>query len=362
LALLLVAAIAAHATRDYENVVGYTFGEYVTEFDKNYDSAIDRAAHKSTFDRNLAEIIRHNADSSQTWKAGVNQFTDMTPEQMKVFFGYNAQMASVRRETMPKAPVHHFTGELPDSVDWRSKGIVTPVKNQGGCGSCWAFAAIEGIETAVAQGTGKLLTLSPQNLVSCAMNPHHCGGTGGCGGATAEIGFGYTIEKGVSSESVYPYRAVTGTCQELAKAAKIKDFVKLIENNYTDVVYAVANVGPVAVNVDAGPWGSYSSGVFTGCRWNDIDINHVVQVVGYGTDAARGKDYWIVRNSWGPGWGEKGYMRMEKHSDGDHSKWCGPDTRPQDGTGCDGGPSVITACGSCGLWYDVSYATGGSLV
>jgi len=365
--LVLLAAVAVLAAgRDYENVNGYTFEEYVREFGKQYESEQDEAVHRMIFTRNLEEIIRHNSDRSQTWKKGVNQFTDLSTQEMKAYFGYNAAMADARRASTPLASSSSSAiptrpvSELPDSIDWRTKGIVSPVKNQGSCGSCWAFAATESIETAVAQTTGKILVLSTQNIVSCAPNPHHCGGTGGCGGATAEIGFEYTAAKGISSEAVYPYQGVTGTCKELAKAAHIKGFVKLIENNYTDVVNAVANVGPVAINIDANSWGSYSSGVFSGCQFRDIDINHVVQVVGYGTDTTRNKDYWIVRNSWGSGWGEKGYMRLEKHSDGDHNKWCGPDTRPQDGTGCDGGPSRITVCGSCGLWYDVSYATGGS--
>jgi len=278
----------------------------------------------------------------------------------KKMFGYNKVMARSLRASAASAPVSHHVGPLPASVDWRTKGVVSPVKDQGGCGSCWAFAATEAIETAVAQATGKILALSTQNVVSCAMNPHHCGGTGGCSGATADIAFSYVALKSISSEAEYPYRAVTGTCQERTKTAKINGFVKLIENNYTDVVNALANVGPLAINVDASDWSSYSSGVYTDCQFRDVDIDHVVQLVGYGTDG--GRDYWIVRNSWGPFWGENGYIRIEKHSDGDQKKWCAPDTQPSDGTGCDGGPSTVTVCGSCGLWYDASYATGGSIL
>jgi cathepsin L len=323
-----------------------------------------RVVHRMIYERNVEEILRHNADPTQTWKKGVNQFTDLSREEMKAYFGYNAAMARARRASMESAPFSTVpAGEIPTSMDWRDKGIVSPVKNQGGCGSCWAFAATEAMETSVAQTTGHLpVALSTQNVVSCALNPHHCGGTGGCGGATAEIAFDYVAQKGISSEAAYPYRAQTGTCKEIAKVAKIDKFVKLAENNYTELINTLATVGPLAVNVDANPWGSYSSGVFTGCQFRDIDVNHVVQVVGYGTDTTRGKDYWIVRNSWGTGWGEKGYIRLERHSDGDMKKWCGPDTRPQDGTGCDGGPSQITVCGSCGIWYDSSYAVGGKLV
>jgi len=250
--------------------------------------------------------------------------------------------------------------QLPDRVDWREKNVVTPVKNQGSCGSCWAFATTEGVESCVAQATGKLLTLSAQDVTSCTKNPQHCGGTGGCGGATAELGFDQVAKGGIALEKDYPYTAQTGTCKtSVPKAARVKGFVKLIENNYTDLINAIANVGPIAVSVAADPWMMYGGGVFTGCApggTRQVVINHAVQLVGYGVDA--GRDYWLVRNSWGGSWGERGYIRMLRHSDGDKSKWCNPDNRPQDGSGCDGGPASITVCGSCGIWYDSCYATG----
>jgi len=270
-------------------------------------------------------------------------------------------MSRTMRASMPVAPPSNVRLEdLPDRVDWREKKIVTPVKDQGGCGSCWAFAAVETIESMLIQATGKTVLLSTQNMVSCTPNPQHCGGTGGCAGATCELGYQYVADKGIASEKDYPYRAQTGKCDETKpKSAHIHSFVKLPENNYTALVTAVATIGPMAVSVDAGPWMSYSSGVFDRCGLTRIVINHAVQAVGYGT--AGGKDYWIVRNSWGSFWGESGYIRLFKHSDGD-MKWCGPDPSPQDGTGCDGGPPVVTVCGSCGIWYDTSYPLGASLV
>jgi len=353
----LIAAVAARISME-ENLQDFTFDEYLKTFGKSYSDATDYALHEAQFFEKLAEIIRHNADKSQTWKMGVNQFTDMNMEEMKAMFGYNAKMADSRRASMPRAPqVHMAASQIPTSVDWRDKGCISPVKNQGGCGSCWAFGAVETIESFVQINTGKLPILSPQNVVSCAKNPQHCGGTGGCGGATAEIAFDWA-KGGIASEQAYPYQARDTPCKDsVAKTAKVTGFVKLIENNYTDLIVNLAAVGPMAVNVDASPWSGYSSGVFTRCKFNEIDINHVVQVVGYGTDASGG-DYWLIRNSWGASWGEKGYMRLQRHSDGDMKKWCGPDHRPQDGTGCDGGPPVVTVCGSCGIWYDTSYPTG----
>jgi cathepsin L len=361
IACLAITATALLTNR--EKPQGYTFEQYVVDFEKTYSSGEEYASRRAIFLRNIADIINHNGDASQTYKKGVNQFTDYSPAQLKQFFGYNEQIATAARSNARIADIAPIdVKDLPSAVDWRDKGVVSPVKNQGGCGSCWAFAGTEAIETAVAQATGKVLALSTQNVVSCALNPHHCGGTGGCNGATADIAYGYVADRGIASEADYPYRARTGTCNEtIAKTAKIGGFVKIAENNYTQLITALATVGPLAVNVDASIWSSYSSGVFTGCPFNEVDINHVVQVVGYGHDDAKNKDYWIARNSWGAVWGEKGYMRLERHSDGGQS-WCSPDHKPSDGTGCDGGPSVITVCGSCGIWYDASYATGGSIL
>jgi cathepsin L len=362
--LLSVVAVAlAVRSGNFEEVEGYTFEEYIQDFNKQYTSEEDRALHQAVFEVKLREVVEHNADDSQTWKKGVNQFTDMTEKEFSAFKGLNRAQLSARRNAMPSANIR-YSNSLPDSVDWRTKNAISPVKNQGGCGSCWAFAATESIESSVFLNTGKMPILSPQNIVSCTPNPQHCGGTGGCDGATPELAFNYTKSKNIASEQDYPYQARTGTCKEGKKTATVDGYVKLGENDYNDLVQAVANVGPIAVSVDANSWGSYSSGVFTGCPKapRNVIIDHAVQLVGYGTDATRKLDYWIVRNSWGGSWGEKGYIRMEKHSDGDKSKWCAIDNRPQDGSGCDGGPPQVTVCGSCGIWYDNSYATGGKLL
>jgi len=365
--LILLALLGLAWANRFENVEGYTFEDYSIDFGKTYESEADRVAHKAIFEQNLMNIIRHNADEGQTYKMAVNQFTDMSRAEFKSTLGYSMSMAQAKRAKMQYAPSNtKFTlADLPTSVDWRNvkPAILTPVKNQGACGSCWAFAATQSIEANVAQNTGKLLTMSPQNVVSCTPNPHHCGGSGGCNGATAELAFDYVSDKGIASNQAYPYRAVTGTCDEsIPKVARIKSYVKLIENNYTDLMVAVATVGPVAVSVDASSWGGYGSGIFTGCpgQGANVDINHAVQLVGYGSQG--GRDYWIVRNSWGAGWGEGGFIRILRHSDGDKNKWCNVDRTPGDGSGCDGGPSQITACGSCGIWYDNCYPTGGSLV
>jgi len=355
IAVVLCAVAVQAMWANMEQPQGYSFEHYLFDFEKTYDTPEEYELHKTIFELRVAEVIAHNADSTQSWKKGVNKFTDMTMEQFRMHLGHSSSMSQTMRSSMPLADLPTIDS-LPDSVDWRTKKIITPVKDQGGCGSCWAFAAVETIEAMYTQATGNTLIMSPQNMVSCTPNPQHCGGTGGCAGATSELGYQYVADKGLAAEKDYPYRGVTGKCDETKpKSVHIHSFVKLPENNYTALVTAVATIGPIAVSVDAEPWMSYSSGVFTGCGLNRIDINHAVQAVGYGT--ASGKDYWIVRNSWGGFWGESGYIRLFKHSDGD-MKWCGPDPSPADGTGCDGGPPVVTVCGSCGIWYDSSYPIG----
>jgi len=365
-AVIAVVALAICASAwDLEAPHAMTFDDYLVEFGKSYSDETSYFTHMRIFERSRDEVVAHNADTSQTWKKGINQFSDMTETERSQFFGLNRHIIN-KNLMLNHEDFHYDLNTLPDSVDWRTKNVVSPVKNQGGCGSCWAFAATETIESNVAMNTGKAPPLlSTQNMVSCTPNPQHCGGTGGCDGATAELGMEYVKQKGIASEADYPYTARTGSCNEgKKKTASISGWVKLIENNYTDLVVAIASVGPIAVSVAADPWMSYSSGVFTGCRFapSNVVIDHGVQLVGYGTDAGSKRDFWIVRNSWGAGWGERGYIRLEKHSDGDMKKWCAPDNRPQDGTGCDGGPPSVTVCGSCGIWYDSAYAVGGKLL
>ncbi len=138
-----------------------------------------------------------------------------------------------------------------------------------------AHGSVECIESYTAMATGERLKLSRQNLVDCTPNPNDCGGTGGCNGATAELAFAYTASAGgVSTEAAYPYQGATGTCKTgVAKAATVENWVVLPQNNYTALVQAVATVGPLAINADASSWFAYSSGVFTGCQFSNIDIN-----------------------------------------------------------------------------------------
>jgi cathepsin L len=203
--------------------------------------------------------------------------------------------------------------------------------------------------------------LAPQQLVDCAPNPKHCGGTGGCEGSTQPLAFDYLVmAKGHDSEADYPYKGRDGTCEDGKHTPKIgiTGKVELPTNNYTSLMHALVTAGPIAISVDAS-WGAYEGGVFSdpmsGIHTN---IDHAVQLVGYGTMG--GKDYWLVRNSWGASWGEQGYIKIERFGEGKEP--CGTDARPGDGFGCAGGPSTIQVCGTSGILSGSSYPTGAHLL
>jgi len=335
----------------------YTFDEYLVDFRKSYpESQMDY--RRNIFNRHLDIIRRHNANNTHSYYLHVNDFTDMHPEEFRrstkgFHRGAHAKLQGV--EPRGAAPVNYdFLKTLPESMDWRDKGVVTPVKNQGGCGSCWAFSSAETLESHLAIATGKLMTLSEQQLVSCAPNPDECGGTGGCQGSTQPLAFKYVQGTGITTEDDYPYQGSTGTCDKssIKPVADITGQVDLPTNNYTALMEAIGTVGPVAISVDAGTlgWQLYGGGVMKGKCGSDID--HAVQLVGYGSD--NGDDYWLVRNSWGSGWGEQGYIRLAR----DPEAGCQTDKSPQDGFGCKGGPSSIEVCGICGILSASSYPLG----
>jgi len=332
---------------------GYSYTQYVAEFAKN---AVD-ASREAIFNDNMALIRQHNADESKTWFAAPNEFTDWTNEE---FVAHRTGHSP--HPNMNRAAKSNFALEdLPDRIDHReTEGRVTPVKNQGSCGSCWAFSATETLESHLSVATGEAAPiLSPQQIVSCSPNPRHCGGTGGCKGSTQPLAFNYTSTVGITTESNYPYRGSTGTCdQSKIQPVAINDGFEMLEtNDYTELMTAVATKGPVAISVAAGGigWQLYGGGIYKngGLLGCNFVVDHAVQLVGYGEDS--GTMYWLVRNSWGS-WGEKGYMRLKRFGEGQEP--CGVDKKPKDGMACDGDTDKPTYCGLCGIMSSSSYPTG----
>lgn len=341
---VIAISLAAKTAKWHDLTQGYDFSRYASEFGKFYSNSKEYQERKSIFESNLATILAHNSNPFSTWKMGVNHLTDRTEEEFNKLLGYKRQTHTPKYQST-YAPKSTGSVSLPPYVDWREKGIISDVKDQGQCGSCWTFGTAETVESYYALATGQLPVLSEQQILDCTPNPNDCGGTGGCGGGITDIAYEQIIELGgLTSEWMYPYTSYFGdgfdchfAANTTSPVATLKSYVKLPSNQYEPVMTALATTGPLAINVDASAWRYYETGVFTGCNTTDSDIDHVVQLVGYGTDPKLG-DYWLIRNSWTPAWGELGYIRIERSS----TAPCTPDTTPQDGTGCNGGPSVVT--------------------
>jgi cathepsin L len=307
---------------------------------------------------------------------GVSEHVDKTEAEWKGLKGLHSGAFHRAADTKLSAPLASPLGTvapgaapitIPGAIDWRDSSVVTPVKNQASCGSCWAFSSTETVESAL--GMAQLASgadvsipiLSPQQLVDCAPNPDHCGGSGGCEGSIQPLAFKYLIDAGgMDLESDYSYTARDGTCKDSKNKPRvaITGQVDIPTNDYNATINALVSVGPLAISVDAS-WSFYEGGVFSPSRSGiHTTIDHAVQLVGYGTEG--GKDYWLVRNSWGSSWGEKGYIKLQKFGEGKEP--CGIDKRPADGFGCDGGPSQITVCGTSGMLSGTSYVTGAHLI
>jgi cathepsin L len=282
---------------------------------------------------------------------------------MRALLGYDKKLGYSRKEQAVRNTYHGNAkislADLPTSIDWRTSGVVSPVKDQGDCGSCWSFATAETMESIWALKSGQLWVLSEQQILDCTVNPQNCGGSGGCGGGTVEVAL-TTINKlgGLSSEWTYPYLSYHGhnqpSCrfnnQTTPPVVNINSYVSLPSNEYEPLLNAIATIGPIAISVDATSWSFYATGVYNGCNQTNPDIDHAVQLVGYGTESD-GTNYWLVRNSWTPSWGENGYIKLLRPA----NNTCGIDLTPQDGDGCDGGPSTVTVCGTCGILFDSVY-------
>jgi len=339
----------------------YTFEQYKREFFKKYSSQEEENLRRALFERRLAKILLHNADTTKTWKEGVNHLTDRSENERNAMKGfdkalgyYNQKIEGYNLHLLPKIE----KAELPVTVDWRIKGVISPIKDQGECGSCWTFGSTEAIESyyVMKYGLGYLTDLSEQQALDCTPNPNDCGGTGGCGGGTAELVYQQMMKTGQTTEWQYSYTSYYGsafqcTFNQTTPYAFLSNYTVLPSNQYEPVMNALANVGPLAINVMASTWSDYEKGVFDGCPSNNIDIDHVVLLVGYGVDPTGGP-YWLIRNSWSTVWGEDGYMKLKRNT---VNTPCGIDYTPQDGTGCNGGPTQVTVCGTCGILYDVSF-------
>jgi len=360
-ASVVVASPAGSLQRDSEaEEHGSIFSAYHKRHSRDYKHGTEEyEMRKALFEQRLAEVDTHNSNPDKLWQAGTSHFTDRTEGERQEVRGYK------RTEN----PSHGFSmleisspeEELPEEKNWMHLAVANKVRDQGACGSCWAVATVTVLEAHYeiysAKG-GATKSFSPQQTLECTPNPNECGGQGGCKGATVELALDWIVKNGLATEDEVPYQGVDGQCsakkvllgQDAAPADQggasfgLQTFKTLTPNADYPLAEALAKYGPVAISASAGAWFEYNSGVFDGCQ-KDAVVDHAITAYGYGKD--KDVKYWLVRNSWGASWGEKGFIRIKRLD-----KHCGTDNKPSEGTGCKGGPASVTVCGMCGMLYD----------
>lgn len=344
--------------------------------DRKYNpSSNEYEMRRGIYASRVQEVKHHNSNPSRRWTAVVNHLTDQTETELKRLRGYKLMATS--KKTAAGSRLNQVDSALvPDTVSWAHLNAVRQDVNQEACGSCWALATVIMLQ-ANAEVHGRGRTFSPQELVDCVPNPHNCGGSGGCDGATVELGMNWVAANGLDSWQGTPYMAQDGTCRKMKDPALVEAFSqkldemtaigfhptwqgsggalmglqgweRLPENDYIPLLTAVATRGPVAVSVGADKWGMYGGGIFDSCSPNAI-VDHAVTLIGYGRDIYTNEKFWHIKNSWSNRWGETGFIRLLRHEGNMH---CGIDDKPKDGTGCDGGPPSVKVCGMCGILYD----------
>jgi C1A family cysteine protease len=304
LCLSLVLFAAATTQQEYEDA----FVSFMQKYSKSY-LPDEIFARFEIFKQHYDEVEKHNAGNF-TWTIGINQFSDLTRQEFKNTYlrydplprsGGGRRMTVEELKALNKGPQAYPSG----SLDWSAKGVVTPVKDQGQCGSCWTFGTTGGVEGVVALKKGHLTSLSEQELVDCGSEF----GGAGCNGGSNDIGFKFASTYGLCTEAAYPYTAKDGTCKRTSCAQSADSQIR----TWNHVAQGDAGLGagvdlqPISIGIDADYWGSYTGGVFCGSCGTARD--HAMLVVGYGTDTT-GVPYWKVKNSWGTGWGEGGYIRL----------------------------------------------------
>eukprot|EP00747_Dinoflagellata_sp_TGD_P182741 gnl/TRDRNA2_/TRDRNA2_37105_c0_seq1.p1 gnl/TRDRNA2_/TRDRNA2_37105_c0~~gnl/TRDRNA2_/TRDRNA2_37105_c0_seq1.p1 ORF type:complete len:348 (-),score=70.99 gnl/TRDRNA2_/TRDRNA2_37105_c0_seq1:232-1275(-) len=288
------------------------FKKFEIQYGKVYGTPEERAARKAIFVQNLALIERENA-ANRGYTLAVNEYADFTGREFFEIYGglHNKPNAS----DLKILGTHKYSGaELPDSVDWTTKGAVTPVKNQGQCGSCWAFSSTGAVEGAWQIATGKLVSLSEQQLVDCAKYRY---GDLGCSGGLQPHAFKYMEQAAMCGEDTYPYTATNhiwtkckaSNCSSAPALAKgAVSGYKSVDSTAEALMEAVAQQ-PISISIEADQdvFHLYKNGIVKGPGCGD-QLDHAVLLVGYGED--NGVKYWKVKNSWGTGWGEDGYVRI----------------------------------------------------
>lgn len=294
--------------------------EYTAEWEmwkktqgKEYRSDEEELHRHIVWESNQEYVINHNKNAEKLgWTLEMNVFADLESSEFGAM--YNGYAKAPRRNTT-RYYVPIGKDQLPSTVDWTTKGAVTPVKNQKQCGSCWAFSTTGSLEGQTFLHKGNLPSLSEQQLVDCSDSF----GNHGCQGGLMDNAFKYIKSNGgIDTESSYPYEAKNDKCRYKSAdiAATVTGFVDIKDGDIAGLKTAVANIGPISVAMDAShsSFQLYAAGIYDPFLCSSTRLDHGVLAVGYGTGPSgifhTETDYWLVKNSWGAVWGQKGYFKI----------------------------------------------------
>jgi len=279
------------------------FNQFQAKWGRNYVG--EEYAKRIQYFADHVEHIKklQDAERGSATYTYLGPFADASPEEMSQKMGLKAEnMFEV--EQMPNAP--YLNEKLDSSLDWVAKGAVNPIKNQGSCGSCWAFSTACTLEGTGFVSSGKLVSVSEQNIVDCDRGSIDSG----CGGGLPSYALKWSHSNGgVASESAYPYTARDGTCRRNVPKVIHNQGYQKVSQNEDQIAQALAKYGPLSIAVDANGFNGYHGGVLQNPSCSNTGLNHAINIVGYGTS---GQQYWKVRNSWGTSFGEQGYIRMAR--------------------------------------------------
>uniref|UniRef100_A0A1A8GR76 Cathepsin K n=1 Tax=Nothobranchius korthausae TaxID=1143690 RepID=A0A1A8GR76_9TELE len=311
LVCVLLLAVSARGHLD-EALLDTQWEHWKMTHSKEYNGLDEEGIRRAIWEKNMRMVEAHNQEAAlgmHSYELGMNHLGDMTSEE--VMEKMTGLLVPMNREQSFTMTLNDSVSKLPKSIDYRRKGMVSSVKNQGSCGSCWAFSSAGALEGQLAKKTGQLIDLSPQNLVDCVKE------NDGCGGGYMTNAFSYVKDNGgIDSEEAYPYVGEEQPCRYSSSgmAAQCKGYVEVPKGNEHALAVALFKAGPVSVGIDATQpsFQLYRKGIYYDANCNKEDINHAVLAVGFGV-SPKGKKYWIVKNSWGEEWGNNGYILMARN-------------------------------------------------
>ncbi|CAH1132857.1 unnamed protein product [Ceutorhynchus assimilis] len=288
------------------------------KYEKLYETPEEETYRMAVYMKNWESILEHNKLYSlniSTYWMDMNEFGDLTDEEFRRYYLMSPELYDSEEAPSDSVPYFENPGlfPLPETVDWRALAAISEVKNQGKCGACYAFTATGALEAQHYLASKRMISLSEQNILDCTCRTREYKNRG-CLGGRVDITFNYIIHNaGIDTEASYPYKAAKNrkcNFNTTNIGAIMEKYVKIKRGNEKDLQAAVARVGPVAVMVDANGMKFYSGGLYQNPKCTD-KVSHGMLVVGYGK--WRNLDYWLVKNSWGIEWGEKGYIMMTRN-------------------------------------------------